>query len=305
MLSLRRAVLLAASSGSGPAKASDPFATLELKSSASRDAVKKAYRELAKKYHPDSGAGDPAKMEAVNRAYNLLIKENAYDELHTTAPDPEDVPVGAAGPDDFQKVIFDKTRLANLDSKTERVTPDGKFMYADRDTGEWVTLDRPLSRPEQPRYASHGKFRRDTDLYAEIKKRQKDQEELTKRKTRFQKLVVEKTSHSMPFNNPYLVSISLLVYAVSMYFVYQRALSKRNILLVRWDYFGEIRDHRHKVRDVYPVFQDECDTVAAAAALAFLAASAKVSEEAPIQKPLTTDLQAKAPFHYYLLYNVM
>ena len=302
MFARRCAVLLAAAGPSAPASG-DPFATLELKPTASREEVKKAYRDLAKKYHPDSGNGDAAKMEAVNRSYNLLIKENAYDDLHQSAPDPSETPVGAAGPDDFQRVIFDKTRLANLDSKTERITAEGKFMYADRDTGEWVTLDRPLSRPEQPRYASHGKFRRDTDLFNEIKKRQQAQDDLAKKKTRFQKYVVEKTSHSLPYNNPYLIVVAIAIYVVSMYFVYQRALSKRNILFDRWDYYSEIRDHRFKVRDVYPVFQNECDTVAAAAAIVFLAASEKTAPDAPIQPALPTDLQAKAPNHYYLLYN--
>jgi len=302
MFARRCAVLLAAASAAASASG-DPFATLGLRPSASREDVKKAYRDLAKQYHPDSGSGDAAKMEAVNRAYNLLIKENAYDDLHQSGPDPDESPVGAAGPDDFQRVIFDKTRLANLDSKTERITAEGKFMYADRDTGEWVTLDRPLSRPEQPRYASHGKFRRDTDLFNEIKKRQQQQDDIAKKKTRFQKYVVDKSSHSMPFNNPYLVCITFVVYLFSMYFVYKRALSKRNILYDRWDYYSDIREHRLKIKDVYPVFETECDTVAAAAGLVFLAAAMKTAPDAPLQPKLPTELQAKAPHHYYLLYN--
>jgi curved DNA-binding protein CbpA len=303
---LRRCVRLHSGAGSAAAASGEPFAMLGLRSSASREDVKKAYRELAKQHHPDSGSGDATKMEAVNRAYNLLIKENAYDDLHVPArPGEEELPPGAVDPEDFQRIIFDKQRLANLDPKTERVTPDGKFMYADRDTGEWTTVERPIARPEQPRYASHGKFRRDTDLFGEIKKKQKLYEDSERKKTRFQKYVTERYSESMPFDHPVLVCIAIVIYMVSMYFIYQRALSKRDTLHTRWDYYGELREHRLKVRDVYPVFQNECDVIAAAAVLVYLAAADKTSPEAPEQPAEVSDLHSKAPFHLYLLYNAM
>jgi curved DNA-binding protein CbpA len=294
-----RAALPAVASG-------DPFATLGLKASASRDDVKRAYRDLAKQHHPDTATeGDAGKIEAINRAYNLLIKENAYDELHVPgSPNDKDLPPGATDPEDFQRIIFDKQRLANLDAKTERVTPEGRFMYTDMTTGEWVTVDRPIARPEQPRYASHGKFRRDTDLFGEIKKKQAAQVKEQQQKTRFQKFT-DKYEHSLPFDHPVLVVIAVVVYLVSSYFVYYRALSKRDVFHTRWDYYSELREHRLKVRDVYPVFRDECDTIAAAAVLVWLAAASKTDSDAPLQPALKTDLQAEAPFHLYLLYNVM
>lgn len=285
--------------------AKDPFSVLGLRRSASRDDVKKAYRELAKEHHPDSGTGDPVKMEAVNRAYNLLIKENAYDELHQPAPPEGEAPPGAAGPDDFQRIVFDRQRLANLDAKTERVTPEGKFMYADRETGEWVTVDRPISRPEQPRYASHGKFRRETDLFAEIRQKQEDVAQRERNKSRFQRYVTDRVSKAVPFHHPVLVSLAIAIYFTACYIIYERALGKRDCLTNRWDYYGEVRDHRHKVRDVYPVFADECDTLAAAAAITFLAAANKTSPTAPQTGPLATDMDARAPYHLYLLYNAM
>jgi hypothetical protein len=36
-----------------------------------------------------------------------------------------------------------------------------------------------------------------------------------------------------------------------------------------------------------------------------LAAASKTNSDAPLQPALKTDLQAEAPFHLYLLYNVM
>ena len=244
-------------------------------------------------------------MESVNRAYNLLIKENGYDALHVpTASVDGPTPVGAADPEDFQRVVMESQRLANLDPKTERVTPEGKFMYADRDTGEWTTVDRPITRPEMPRYASHGRFRRDTDLFGEIKKKQHEQHQRKVNRT-FQKLFVDKYSHSLPYDNPYLVGTAVVIYLVAMFFVYQRALGKRDNLDAKWDYFGEVRDHRVKVRDVYPLFEDECDALVAAAVVVFLAASKATAPDAPFQPALKTDLQAEAPFHLYLLFNAM
>lgn len=54
----------------------DPYKVLGLSPNASDDEVKKAYRALAKKYHPDLNPGDKnaeAKMKEVNAAYNQII----------------------------------------------------------------------------------------------------------------------------------------------------------------------------------------------------------------------------------------
>ena len=53
----------------------DPYKVLGLKQNASLDDVKKAYRKMAKLYHPDLHPDDPdihEKMNAVNEAYDML-----------------------------------------------------------------------------------------------------------------------------------------------------------------------------------------------------------------------------------------
>ena len=58
----------------------DPYAVLGVSASASDEEVKKAYRELVKKYHPDNYANNPladlaeAKMKEVNEAYDAIVK---------------------------------------------------------------------------------------------------------------------------------------------------------------------------------------------------------------------------------------
>ncbi len=61
----------------------DPYVTLGVARTASDDEVKKAYRELARKYHPDNYADNPLadlaqeKMKEINEAYDAIEKERA------------------------------------------------------------------------------------------------------------------------------------------------------------------------------------------------------------------------------------
>ena len=55
----------------------DPYRVLGVPSSASEDEIKKAYRELAKKYHPDVNNGSAAaeaRMKEINEAYATIMK---------------------------------------------------------------------------------------------------------------------------------------------------------------------------------------------------------------------------------------
>ena len=54
----------------------DPYSVLGVSPGSTDDQIKKAYRELAKKYHPDvnSDAGASEKMKEINEAYDLIMK---------------------------------------------------------------------------------------------------------------------------------------------------------------------------------------------------------------------------------------
>ena len=80
----------------------DYYEVLGINRSADKDTIKKAYRKMAKKYHPDSNAGDAnaeEKFKEVTEAYNVLSdpeKKKLYDQFGHAAFE-EGAGAGGAG----------------------------------------------------------------------------------------------------------------------------------------------------------------------------------------------------------------
>ena len=85
----------------------DYYEVLGLSKGASEDEIKKAYRKLSKKYHPDINKEPDAeeKFKEVSEAYEILSdpqKRAAYDQYGHAGTDPN---YGAGGSNDFRRII--------------------------------------------------------------------------------------------------------------------------------------------------------------------------------------------------------
>ncbi len=96
----------------------DPYATLGVAKTATADEIKKAYRKLAREFHPDRNPGDAAaeeRFKEVQGAYDVLSdteKRKQFDRFG--AGGPGSFGGGGGGPGGFGNVRFDNVDLSDL-----------------------------------------------------------------------------------------------------------------------------------------------------------------------------------------------
>ena len=86
-----------------PQSKRDYYEVLGVNRNADEDEIKKAYRKLAKQYHPDMNPGDKdaeAKFKEINEAYEVLSdpqKRARYDQFGHAGVDPNGFGSAGAG----------------------------------------------------------------------------------------------------------------------------------------------------------------------------------------------------------------
>jgi len=85
-------------------KAMDYYEVLEISKGASQDEVKKAYRKMAVKYHPDKNQGDAdaeARFKEVSEAYEVLSDPKKREMYDRYGKESVFAGAGGAGPQGF------------------------------------------------------------------------------------------------------------------------------------------------------------------------------------------------------------
>jgi curved DNA-binding protein CbpA len=310
--------------------AKDPFKVLGLTRAATKVEVKAKYRELAKQYHPDNSAsGDAKTMEEVNRAYNLLLKEGAFERLHTrtavlgamrpnsrpsplgagaadvrsTGSDIGGVPGGnnveeAAGasagsgrraPKPFEDSSMETDSasfaMSGLNPETERLTPEGKYMYQNSDTGEWMQLDQPLIRTERRQYGSFAKKKTD-EVYQEIREMMAKTEEMQRKRTASDKIRDRfADGGNLPSTDMRILALFLLVIIAAVFLAARRTFLYPTIKRIKRDWYGKLRDNKVSFDELYDEAKLDVELSVVAATLIFLAAAKKKSVDDAVVKP--------------------
>lgn len=104
----------------------DPYEVLGVPRGSDREKVKSAYRELAKKYHPDQYSGSPLedlakeKMQEINEAYDAIMSGNTGSRSQSTG--------SAYNVNDYSAVenLIDRGQLEEAERILETMSSDNR-----------------------------------------------------------------------------------------------------------------------------------------------------------------------------------
>jgi len=138
--------------------ANDYYNILGISKEASDDEIKKAYRKLAHKYHPDKAGGDEKKFKEINEAYQVLsdkTKRAQYDQFGQTFG--QGGPSGGAGQGfggfDFSGFDFNQANGGNFggvdfEDIFSNIFGGGKQGASQKNRGQDIQVDLEITFEE-------------------------------------------------------------------------------------------------------------------------------------------------------------
>ncbi len=180
----------------------------------------------------------------------------------------------------------DFVRMSGLDPETERLTPDGKFMYQNRDSGEWMSMDQPLIRTERRNYGSFAKRQTD-EIYQEIRDMMEKADEKHRSRTAADRMRDRfADGGNLPSQDVRILCAMLLLLLGAIYLAFKRTFSYPTHQRSKRSWYGELRDNKLSFDELYDEIKPDLDLSVVAATLVFLAATRKKSLDDPIVKPV-------------------
>lgn len=104
----------------------NPYSVLGIQNSAGKDEIRKAYRDLARKFHPDSNAGNKEaeeKFKEINDAYAILSDEKKKEQYDRE----ESMKKSSVYEKEFQQKAGQKTARAAKPQRTTSNRAKGDF----------------------------------------------------------------------------------------------------------------------------------------------------------------------------------
>ncbi len=123
---------------------SDPYEVLGVSPSASDDEIKRAYREMVKKYHPDNYNDNPladlaeAKMKEINEAYDTIVKQRTQGGYQSSGGNTSGSYGGGSGYSGSRPTVFAQVRqLINQGNLSEA---ESLLQMSPNRSAEWYFL---------------------------------------------------------------------------------------------------------------------------------------------------------------------